>query len=129
MNYDALCAYAGEFLYSPWPSPIEVGRGQLVPPLSVGVYVAVGIDSRVLYVGSVWRPTDEYGVRSRVEEHLRQHARQESWNQVFIVPLKSETPLPEVRRIEGRIGAHLRPTMSNALPKLRAPKRGSTKMD
>lgn len=122
MNYEALCGYAGDHLQTRWPDPVEVGSGELIPQLSVGVYVALGVDETVLYVGSVCRPENAFGVRARVEEHLRKHERHAAWNKVLLLPLKSDTPLSEVRRIEGRVGAHLRPAMSNALPKLNSPR-------
>lgn len=123
MNYRAMCAYAGEYLGTLMPDPIHIGQGEAVPAVSVGVYVAVGLDGEVLYVGSATRPLDEYGVRSRIEEHLRRHERRELWESVYIVPLLNDTPLSEVRRIEGRIGRHLAPRTTRALPNLRGPSR------
>jgi hypothetical protein len=60
-------------------------------------------------------------VRSRLEEHLRRYERFETWDLLYLVPLKPDTPMGDVRRIEGRIGAHLRPSTSRALPRLRRP--------
>lgn len=121
MNYDALCRYAGTYLDERSPEPVAIGRGETVPDIRVAVYVAVGVDGTVLYVGSVVRPQNPVGVRSRLEEHLRKQERFETWDQLFLVPLKVDTPLGEVRRVEARIGAHLRPSRSRALPRLRRP--------
>lgn len=119
LNYDALCYYAGGYLDGRIPEPIAIGHGDPVPDVPVAVYIAVGVTGAVLYVGSVVRPKDSAGAGSRLGEHLRNHAKFASWNQLYLIPLKSSTPVEEVRRIEGRIGAHLRPRMSRALPRLR----------
>lgn len=123
MNYDAMCAYAGEHLAQRLPVAVAIGKGEPIPAISCGVYIAVGLVGEVLYVGSVVRPKDSRGVHARIVEHLRKVDRFENWAELWIVPLRPETPAEEVRRIEGRIGAHLAPSMSINLPKLTRPKR------
>lgn len=118
MNYDAIAAYAGEHLEQLLPDPINIGRGGQVPDFAVGVYVAVGLDGTVLYVGSVHRPGNQSGVQARIDEHRRQLDRLQTWDKIYVVPLVADTPLSTVRRIEGRIGAHLAPSASRALPRL-----------
>lgn len=118
VNYQALEAYAGEHLASSLPDPYGIGRGEAVPDCAVAVYVAVGVDGRVLYVGSVVRRADPKAVANRLAEHLRQPQRLAAWNSLYLIPLREDTPLEVVRRIEGRIGAHLAPGMSKALPRL-----------
>ncbi len=118
MNYDALSEYAGSFLLEAVGEAIHVGSGEEVPAYSTAVYVAVGVDGSVLYVGSVARPNDPTGLRARIDEHLRKHERSQGWDQIHVIPLLADTPLMEVRRIEGRVGAHLAPSMSQALPRL-----------
>src|SRR5690348_11852955 len=119
INYAALTTFAGEFLGEPRPEPIQIGSGESVPAFPVAVYVAVGLDGSVLYVGSVCRPQDEQGVGSRLDEHLRKLDRFQTWNLLYVIPLRPDTPLSTVRRIEGRVGAHLAPAKSRALPRLR----------
>jgi hypothetical protein len=119
VNYEALCSYAGEQLADPMPTMIRIGSGEAIPDVSVAVYVAVGVEGQVLYVGSVSRPQDPGGVRRRLAEHRRRLDRLNSWDGLYLIPLRTDTPLDEVRRIEGRVGAHLRPASSRALPRLR----------
>jgi hypothetical protein len=118
INYEALAAYAGECLAERIPEPIHIGVGEQIPNLAVAVYVAVGTDGSVLYVGSVCRPSDLRGVNSRLSEHLRRQERFETWDLLYLIPLKPQTPIATVRRIEGRIGAHLGPRGSAALPRI-----------
>lgn len=118
VNYEAVAAYAGEFLAARWPDPIEIGGGEAIPDVSSAVYIALGMDDGVLYVGSVHRPEVPSGLAARLDEHLRTFAKRTAWNRLLVVPLVDSTPESEVRRIEGRIGAHLAPLASKALPGL-----------
>lgn len=117
-NYSAVARYADEYLEAALPEPVDLGEGKPIPSYPVAVYVAVGLSGEVLYVGSVCRPDDPAGVASRMEEHLRKLDRLQTWAQLYVVPLRADTPLTTVRRIEGRIGAHLAPVMNRALPRI-----------
>lgn len=118
INYRALAAYAGEWLLCSRPDPIHIGEGEEIPDFATAVYVALGLQSEVLYVGSV-RRVNPRAVKARVSEHLAKRDRFENWNLLYVVPLRPETPLTAVRTIEGRIGQHLGPTSSRALPRLK----------
>lgn len=124
VNYEALAGYADEFLAERLAEPVHIGVGEPIPDLAVAVYVALGIDGHVLYVGSVHRPTDPRGVSARLGEHLKKQDRFETWDMLYLIPLKPETPIATVRRIEGRIGAHLGPQKSIALPRIGRDRRG-----
>jgi len=43
-------------------------------------------------------------------------ARTFDWAEVWIIPLRNDTPVVEVRRIEGLVGLALRPLNNRALP-------------
>lgn len=118
IDYEVLAQYAGEYLLEALRDPIKIGSGERVPNYRVAVYVALGLSGEVLYVGSVVRPEDSKGMQARLSEHLRHKERFQQWDTLILFPLRSDTPLVAVRRIEGRIGAHLRPSMSRALPQL-----------
>src|SRR4051794_21836913 len=105
--YRTLAQYAGEHLAATWAEPIAIGAGAPLPDCSAGVYVAIDVDGSVAYVGSFYRPGDSRGGASRISEHLRNSSRFRSWNLLYIFPLKADTSLSDVRRIEGRVGAHL----------------------
>lgn len=86
---------------------------------TTAVYVAVGDDDQCCYVGSVARTAG--GLAERIAEHLRDQAKRAMWRTVWVVPLRPDTVLAEVRRIEGVVGAHLRPHRSRRLPVPRPP--------
>ncbi len=112
-TYRVLCAYAGPSLSwaHPWPVPAV-----LPFPLeaAAAVYVVEDDVGTCCYVGSVSRGPG--GLAARVAEHLDDPHKRTRWETVCIIPLRPETPVREVRRIEGVIGAHLGPYLSRRLP-------------
>ena len=117
-TYHVLCSYAGPRLLRPHPWPVPA----VLPfPLhfTTAVYVVVGGDGRCCYVGSVGRRAG--GLAERIAEHLSDAAKRATWHTVWVLPLRADTVLPEVRRIEGVVGAHLRPHRSRRLPVPRPP--------
>lgn len=120
--YEALLAYAGPHLLEPDPRPYRIGTGELPPDYSVAVYTALAVDGSVAYVGSVARARASSGLRARLAEHARTLEKFSTWDVVYVVPLRPSTPVEEVRHVEGRIGAHLRPRKSRALPRIAGPR-------
>src|SRR4051794_20337032 len=110
-QYRAAAALAGPALLRARPHP------QLVHQLTGGernaVYVACDRTGRVRYVGStIGRPA-----WARVCEHLTDVHKTREWHEVWVIPLRSETPEQSVRSIEGRVGRYLRPTDTQCLPR------------
>ncbi len=117
-TYHVLCSYAGSGLLRPHPWPVPA----VLPfPLkfTTAVYVVLGDDGRCCYVGSVDRATG--GLAGRIAEHLSDPAKRATWHTIWVVPLRPGTALAEVRRVEGVVGAHLRPNLSRRLPAPRPP--------
>ena len=119
LDYEVLTQYAGDHLLESVPTAVRIGAGEAVSDYAAAVYVALGLTGEVLYVGSVCRPENPRAVGARLAEHLRRLERFQQWDSLLIFPLKPDTSLADVRRIEGRIGAHLRPSTSKVLPSLR----------
>jgi hypothetical protein len=84
----------------------------------VAVYVTETIDGRTLYVGSVHRPNNPYGVLAHLREHLRR-TRRNSWEKITIFPMSALTPEREVRQIEGTVATWLVPDEGHAWPRVR----------
>jgi hypothetical protein len=80
------------------------------------VYVAIGGDGTVLYVGSVCR-VEPGAVAARLREHLKEGFKAAAWNTVWIFSLRSETPVEVVRQAESRVATLVgRPPHNWALP-------------
>lgn len=119
LNYGALAHYASSYLLESWPDPIHIGAGEAIPDCDAAVYVAIDVQGNVAYVGSACRPDGGRAAAQRLAEHLRRHDRFQQWDYLYLFPLRGDTPLPMVRRIEGRIGRHLRPSENMSLPSVR----------
>jgi hypothetical protein len=117
-SYFQLALLAGTDLAIALPDPFLFDRviPSLPIPVSVGVYVAFDQSWRAVYVGSVTRPANPRGLEARVNEHLREHRKSFSWRGAWVLPLRPTMSHAEVRRLEGRIGRLLRPSMSRRLP-------------
>lgn len=79
------------------PPPL-IANGIRWVGVDAAVYVGIDAHLEISYVGSVSREAS--GLRDRIREHLRTD-RGRTWVSVAIVPLKSSTPLTQVRTIEG----------------------------
>lgn len=113
-DYERVARYAGHHLQRahPWPVPAAVPF-PLDP--NAAVYMACDTSGRCLNVGSVARTGS--GLAARIYEHLSDPRKRRTWNHVWVLLLKDETPVAEVRRLEGVVGAHLGPTANRWLPK------------
>lgn len=120
-DYQAMVRYAGSHLASvrPWPVPATT---PFAYRCSVAIYIVCDVGQRCCYVGSVAR-RKHGGLESRIAEHLADHTKRSTWHTVWVLPLREDTPIVEVRRLEGVVGAHLGPRASRRLPKPRPPYR------
>jgi hypothetical protein len=117
--YGVCARYAGDALLERDEHAYQIGSGEALPGYSCAVYIAIGVDGGVDYVGSVDR-TMAGADRRRLAEHLKDNERFRNWATMYLVPLRPDTPHAAVLDIEGRIGAHLGPTRNRRLPKLGA---------
>lgn len=112
-TYRVLCTYAGSSLSwpHPWPVPAVV---PFPAKAAAGIYIIEDDAGRCCYVGSVSRSSG--GFADRLAEHLDDPQKRAHWRRVWTIPLRPETAVQEVRRIEGVVGAHLGPYLSRRLP-------------
>jgi hypothetical protein len=110
--YLSACEFAGKWLGAAEPAtrPTRISRDMDAGPARA-VYIVCDWGGRVLYVGST-----VVGVRNRLRQHCTDIERTIDWAEVWIIPLRDDTPLAEVRRAEGLIGLALRPLRNRALP-------------
>ncbi|MEV6181175.1 hypothetical protein [Streptomyces sp. NPDC052015] len=107
-TYAALADLCGPYLLCPMPERLTPNP-EVMPPASCAVYVAVDERGAVCYLGSVCRPSDTQGLGSHVAEYLADLPKTEKWAGVYVLPLRPDTPEPEVRRIGGDIAGWLLP--------------------
>lgn len=106
-TYTALTDLCEPYLL--YAMPEQLAPTQAMPPASCAVYVAVDEHDAVCYVGSVCRPRDAQGLGSHVSEYIADLPKTEKWAGVYALPLRPDTPEPEVRRIGGDIAGWLLP--------------------
>src|SRR5690349_17565181 len=102
--YTVAARIAGPHLAGCLPRPYRVAgpAPHALPRRSKAIYVAVDGAGVVRYVGSVCRPRRP-AIKERTGEHLREWFKRRNWSSVYVVPLLTDTPLPTVKNIEGRI--------------------------
>jgi len=110
--YLSACEFAGRWLdpSGPAPGPVVISRN-MPPGPACAVYIVCDWGGRVLYVGST-----AAGVRNRLRQHLADADRTSAWAELWIIPLRKDTPLAEIRRVEGLVGLALCPLSNRALP-------------
>jgi hypothetical protein len=113
--YRSVCVHAGKHRGGYLPQPVSLEHG-LDLPYSIAVYIACNYFEQVVYVGSVRRSSDPRGLERRIAAHLRDSDKSEAWRTLWVIPLRADASLHEVRRIEGLVGAHLRPPGNRRLP-------------
>ncbi len=118
-TYRALSRYAGPWLQASTPRGIVVGEHRVID-VSSAVYIACDDLDRVLYVGSVHRPGQQYGASNRIAEHLRETRKFQAWRRLWVLPLKIGVDLTVVRELEAVVGAELDPQWNERLPRLLA---------
>lgn len=115
--YDIACDLAGCALLRRIPAGatiLQVTDGKLWSEFPAAVYIAADRANVVRYVGSARRSGS---VADRVQEHVLS-GRADHWTRLMVVPLQPHTEADLVRRIEGRVGAVLRPLDVLRLPSL-----------
>ncbi|MFI5870941.1 hypothetical protein ACIBAH_00605 [Streptomyces sp. NPDC051445] len=116
-NYDTACDLAGSSLLRRIPAAstvLQITEGGAWDAFSTGVYMAADFENIIRYTGSATRGGS---VGDRVQEHVLS-GRAAQWTRLMVVPLAADTEEDLVRRIEGRIGAVLRPIDTKRLPTL-----------
>lgn len=109
----SLAAYAGDWLRDDGPAgPLPFGP-KVTLRAAKAVYVVCGWSGRSLYVGST-----TVGVATRFAQHARDVRKTIDWTTAYVIPLKDDTPVRAVRRIEGRIGVAMGPERNKALPRI-----------
>jgi hypothetical protein len=123
-NYSTACDLAGDALLRRVPGAatiLAITEDKVWSDFSLGVYIAADYENTIRYVGSAAR-AGLSGVGDRIQEHVLS-GRAASWTRLMVVPLIPSTDEVLVRRIEGRIGAVLRPLDTIRLPSMRRPPR------
>ena len=96
------------------PVRFNLARGipRALPKDKTAIYIVERATGRTAYVGQT-----RQGVATRLTQHVRQWDRATTWAWVWVIPLLDTTPNAELSRIEGRIGAWLRPLDCRRLPR------------
>lgn len=113
-RFASLAAFAGDRLHPDRPTGPHPFTANIAVHAPNAVYVVCGWSGTILYVGST-----TIGVRARFTQHLANQSKTLDWTTVYVIPLTDDTPVTEVRRIEGRIGLALGPERNKALPRVR----------
>jgi hypothetical protein len=123
-NYSTACDLAGAALLRRIPGAatiLAITEDEVWSDFSTGIYIAADYENTIRYVGSAVR-AGRSGVGDRIQEHVLS-GRAAHWARLMVVPLTPSTDEVLVRRIEGRIGAVLRPLDAIRLPSTRRPPR------
>ncbi len=117
--YDTACDLAGTALLRRVPAAatlLAITQDRVWSSFPAGVYIAADFENTIRYVGSAVRAGSSR-VGDRIQEHVLS-GRAVRWTRLMVVPLIPDTDEVLVRRIEGRIGAVLRPLDAVRLPTL-----------
>lgn len=113
--YDTACDLAGAALLRRVPgavSILQVTDDKAWSDFSAAVYITADAANVIRYVGSALRSGS---VGDRIQEHVLA-GRADHWVRLMVVPLHADTNEVLVRKIEGRVGAVLRPLDVLRLP-------------
>jgi hypothetical protein len=117
--YETACDLAGTALLRRAPAAatlLAITEDRVWSGFSAGVYIAADFENTIRYVGSAVRAGSST-IGDRIQEHVLS-GRAARWARLMVVPLNPDTDQVLVRRIEGRIGAVLRPLDAGRLPTL-----------
>lgn len=109
----SLAAFAGDWIHSDGPSGPYSFDPHLAIRASNSVYIVCGWSGRVLYVGST-----TVGIATRFAQHAADLSKSRDWTTAYVIPLKDDTPIRDVRRIEGRVGLAVGPERNKVLPRI-----------
>jgi hypothetical protein len=118
--YDTACDLAGAALLRRVPAAatlLQVTEEKVWLEFLTAVYIAADSNNAVRYGGSAVR-SGRSSAGDRIQEHVRA-GRAARWIRLMVVPLGPGTEARLVRRIEGRVGAVLRPVDTMRLPNFR----------
>ncbi|HEX6036417.1 hypothetical protein [Longimicrobium sp.] len=110
-DYRGAAALAGGWRRGLYPRAIPLERLRRLRA-GVGIYMACDGSGRLAYVGSAVRPESRAGVADRVFQHGV--PRRGSWREVWVIPLRDDTPRRVVLGIEGQIRDLLAPPQNIA---------------
>jgi hypothetical protein len=110
-EYRGAAALAGGWRRGLYPRPIPLERLRRLR-VGVGIYMVCDGSGRLAYVGSAVRPESSAGVADRVFQHSL--SRRGSWREVWVIPLRDDTPRRVVLGIEGQIRDLLAPPQNIA---------------
>jgi hypothetical protein len=116
-NYDTACDLAGAALLRRVPAAatiLQITEDRVWDEFTTAVYIAADFENVIRYVGSTARTGP---VGDRIQEHVLA-GRTARWIRLMVVPLTADIEELLVRRIEGRVGAVLRPLDVVRLPAL-----------
>jgi hypothetical protein len=115
-TYQALTVHADRWLLRPMPDPFVLGRDALPRGVSAAIYIVETRFGEVLYVGKTGRGEGRDAVAERIREHMRETNKGAMWHQVYVIPLRAETPNRVIEIIEGVVASDLHPTWSDIHP-------------
>ena len=121
-NYHTACDLAGAALLRRVlgaATILQITEDKAWDEFSAAIYIAADFENVIRYVGSAVRTGS---VGDRVQEHVLA-GRAARWTRLMVVPLTADSEELLVRRIEGRVGAVLRPFDTMRLPALGGPRR------
>lgn len=112
-HYAIARGMAGAWVGSNVPIRFALTRGipKSLPAAPTAIYIVERKNGRTAYVGQT-----RQGTVRRLSQHVCAWDRATTWTWVWVVPLLDGTPDDELDRIEGRIGAWLRPLDCRRLP-------------
>lgn len=121
--YGTACDLAGAALLRRVPgavSILQVTDDKVWSDFLAAVYITADAANVIRYVGSALRVGS---VGDRIQEHVLA-GRADHWVRLMVVPLHADTDEVLVRKIEGRVGAVLRPLDAVRLPVIGLPRAG-----
>lgn len=114
-RYREAAALVGPFLAGLYPRPFSPTSEEM-PDAAHAVYVAADRHGQVVYVGSVCRGNG-HALRARLSEHIRHRPEAAGWHVVWVMRLRDDVGVREVRWAEARVGRCLCPTGNCRLPR------------
>ena len=113
-KYSILRAMAAPWMAEPAPEGFHLSRGipSSLPRCRTCVYITELSDGQCAYVGQT-----RQGVEARLKQHVRLESKALRWSKVWVAPILDTVSDRALSRIEGRIGAHLKPIDSIRLPR------------
>lgn len=125
-RYHDLADLAGEavLVRHDVPLGLPVATADLPPDCDTVVYIMVNTSRFACYAGQFQRPNRRSGVAAeRFREHLQEESKLEEWLEVWVIPLRSDTPCDQVLALESAVAARLGVPVRNRQARPRAARR------